>query len=54
MTHERTTVDLKQLIVAVPVELHRQVKSLAANDGKSIRQIVLDLLQRWVTDRKAA
>lgn len=34
----------------IPASLHRQVKAVAAYDGRSITSVLRELLQNWVED----
>ncbi len=43
----------KQLIVRVPKDLHTQAKVEAAKAGKSLTQIVEELLRHWLAKQQA-
>jgi predicted HicB family RNase H-like nuclease len=53
MTHERSSPS-KHLVVDVPVDLHARVKSKAAIQRISIRQVIIKALREYVYGKKAA
>jgi predicted HicB family RNase H-like nuclease len=40
--------DKQQLNLRIPEELHREVKAKAAQSGKSLTQVIVELLTFWV------
>ena len=38
-------------IRGIPESLHRKAKSKAAAEGKSLRAVIIELLERWVAER---
>ncbi len=43
----------KSIVVArVPESFHRRLKSLVAQEGTSIQEVVWDALRKWVADRE--
>ena len=41
----------KQLLVRIPDNLHREVKSKAALEGRSIKEVVSELLEKYVEEK---
>lgn len=38
--------------VQIPEDLHREVKSEAAKQGKSVKEVVVALLEKWLSNQK--
>lgn len=43
---------LKKLTIQIDVDLHRKLKAIAAQEGKTMREIVEEQLTVYVTSRK--
>lgn len=43
---------LKKLTFQIDVDLHRKLKAIAAQEGKTMREIVEEQLERYVTSKK--
>jgi predicted HicB family RNase H-like nuclease len=44
------TVNLKRLTVEVDEDLHRAIRIKAIREGKTMREIVIELLRRWLAE----
>ena len=42
----------KQLLVRIPKDLHRQAKIVSAQTGRSLSEVVEELLREWTKDQE--
>lgn len=42
--------DKKKIVAQVNEQLHRAVKMKAAREGKTITQVIIDLLREWLRE----
>lgn len=46
------TKDLKQLVFQLPIELHTDLKTKCAQEGKTIKSVLIEMVEQYVQENK--